>query len=374
MKNPLFFVSSHESGDISVYEMAMDSGRLKPLSRVGASKLVMPLAVSPDGLFVHAAVRAEPFGLLTYAIDHSTGALRQIRSAPLPASMVGIMVDRTGRWLLAAAYGADALYVFAVNAEGSIDAEPAYQAASGGVKPHAICLDSTNRFVYVPHLGTDEVRIYAFDATKGVLLPSSQASVKLQAGAGPRHLVLSKDERFLYVLGQLDGSVTVFKRNAGSGDLEPIQSIDSLPPGSGLSPGKPRPPSGSQTAAPPETDVVWCADIQITPQGHFLYTTERAKSTISIFSIDVPTGRLRVSGHVETEKQPRAIGIDPSGRFLIASGEISQQLSLYQIDSDNGALTLVETASTGLGANWVLFVPSRDVSMTKVQQLKGFAA
>jgi 6-phosphogluconolactonase len=374
MKNPLVYVSSHESGDISAYEMAMDSGRLTPLPRVVASKLVMPLAVSPDGLFVHAAVRAEPFGLLTYAIDHSTGALKHIRSAPLPASMVGIMVDRTGRWLLAAAYGADALYVFAIDADGSIDALPAYQAASGGVKPHAICQDSTNRFVYVPHLGTDEVRIYAFDATKGALAPSAQESVKLKAGAGPRHMVLSKDERFLYVLGQLDGSVTVFKRDADSGDLDQIQSIDSLPPGSGLLPGKPRPPSGSLHAAPPETDVVWCADIQITPQGHFLYTTERTMSTISIFAIDTATGRLRVAGHVETEKQPRAIGIDPAGRFLIASGEVSQQLSLYQIDSDTGALTLVETALTGSGANWVLFVASRDARMKRVQQLEVSAA
>jgi len=356
MKNALVYVSSYESGDISAYEMATDSGRLTPLPRVPASRLVMPLAVSPDGMFVHAAVRAEPFALFTYAVDQDSGALKQIRSAPLPESMVGIMVDRTGRWLLAAAYGADALYVFAIDADGCIDALPTYQAASGGVKPHAICLESTNRFVYVPHLGTDEVRIYAFDATKGVLAPSAQASVKLKAGAGPRHLVLSKDERFLYVLGQLDGSVTVFKRDPDSGDLDQTQTIDSLPPGSGLLPGKPRPPSGSLHAAPPETDVVWCADIQITPQGHFLYTTERAKSTISIFAIDTATGLLRFAGHVETEKQPRAIGIDPAGRFLVASGEVSQQVSIYKIDGDTGALTLVGKAPTGSGANWVLFV------------------
>ena len=354
--SPFVYVSNHESGDIAAYAMAADTGQLAPLPRVAASRLVMPLAASPDGRFLHAVVRAEPFAVLSYGIDEATGDLKQVGSASLPESMVGIAVDRTGRWLLAAAYGADSLFVFAIDADGCIGTSPAHQQASGGIKPHAICLESSNRFVYVPHLGSDEVRIYAFDAVTGVLTPSARAGVKAKAGSGPRHLVLSKDERFLYVLGQLDGSVTVFKRDPASGDLDQVQSIESVPPGSGLLPGKPRPPTGSAQAAPAETDVVWCADIQITPQGRFVYTTERAKSTISIFAVDTASGCLRFEGSVQTERQPRAIGIDPEGRFLIASGEVSQELSVYEIDGDTGALTLQSKAPTGLGANWVLFV------------------
>jgi 6-phosphogluconolactonase len=354
--NSFAYVSHHESGDIAAFALAADTGRLAPRPRVAASRLVMPMAASPDGRFLHAAVRAEPFEVLTCAIDRTTGDLRRIASTPLPESMVGIAVDRSGRWLLAAAYGADALFVFPIDAQGCVVAAPVHRQPSGGVKPHAICLDAANRFVYVPHLGTDEVRIYAFDAATGGLTPCAPASAKVKPGAGPRHLVLSRDERFLYVLGQLDGSVTVFRRDPDSGALDAVQSIDSVPPGSGLLPGRPRPPTGSAQALPPETDVVWCADIQITPQGHFVYTTERAKSTISILAVDPASGHLRFAGHVATEQQPRAIAIDPQGRFLVASGEASQEVAVYAIDGDSGALRLRHKAPTGAGANWVLFV------------------
>lgn len=354
--NSCAYVSHHESGDIAGFVLAADAGRLTPLPRVAASKLVMPLAARPDGRFLYAAVRAEPFVVLTYGIDTTTGALRQVATTPLPESMVGIAIDRSGHWLLAAAYGADALFVFPIDAQGCVVATPAHQRASGGVKPHAICVDSSNRFVYVPHLGTDEVRIYAFDAATGGLTPCAQATAKVKPGAGPRHLVLSRDERFLYVLGQLDGSVTVFRRDPDSGGLDVVQAVDSVPPSSGLLPGTPRPPTGSAQALPPETDVVWCADIQITPQGDFVYTTERAKSTISILSVDQASGHLRFAGHLVTEKQPRAIAIDPQGHFLLASGEASQEAAVYAIDHGTGALALRHKAPTGSGANWVLFV------------------
>ena len=350
------YVSNHESGDIAPYVVAADAAGLTPLPRVAASRLVMPLAASPDGRFLHAAVRSEPFAVRSYALDAATGGLQLLGSVPVPESMVGIAVDRSGRWLLAAAYGADALCVFAIDAHGGIVAAPVHQQASGGVKPHAICIAADNRFVYVPHLGTDEVRIYAFDAASGALTPCGEPTAKVQAGAGPRHLVLSPDGRFLYVLGQLDGSITVFRRDAESGGLAAVQSVDSVPPGSGLLPGKPRPPTGSAQAAPPETDVVWCADIQITPQGRFIYTTERARSTISIFAVEPASGLLRYVGSLATQKQPRAIGIDPQGRFLVASGEVSPNLSVYAIDADTGALALQSHAPTGEGANWVLFV------------------
>ena len=354
--NIFAYVSQHESGDVEAYALASDTGHLTQLSRVAASRLVMPMAASTDGRFLYAAVRAEPFAVLTYAIDGNTGALRQVASTPLPESLVGIAVDRSGRWLIAAAYGANEIFVFAIDANGCIVAAPAHRQTSGGVKPHAICLDAANRFVYVPHLGTDEVRVYAFDATTGDLTPCAQASATVKPGVGPRHLVLSRDERFLYVLGQLDGSVTVFRRDPYSGGLDAIQSIDSLPPGSALLPGKPRPPTGSAQAQPPETDVVWCADIQITPQGHFLYTTERTNSTISILAVDQESGNLRFAGHLVTERQPRAISIDPQGRFLLASGEASKEVAVYVIDDETGALTLRHKAPTGSGANWVLFV------------------
>src|SRR4051812_3737057 len=106
--NTFLYVSNHESGDITRCALAYDTGpgaALAPLSPVTAARLVMPLAASPDGRFLHAAVRAEPFSLLSYAINAATGDLSPLGATPVPESLVGISVDRSGRWLLAAAYG-----------------------------------------------------------------------------------------------------------------------------------------------------------------------------------------------------------------------------------------------------------------------------
>jgi 3',5'-cyclic AMP phosphodiesterase CpdA len=95
----------------------------------------------------HGSPALPPDGTRPDAIAPATGALQPLGATPLPDSMVGIAVDRSGRWLLAAAYGADALYVFAIDAQGHVLPTPAQRLASGGTKPHAICIDAANRFV-----------------------------------------------------------------------------------------------------------------------------------------------------------------------------------------------------------------------------------
>ena len=143
------YVSNHESGSIAGYTLASDTGRLTPLPDVVAGKMVMPLAADPRGRFLHALLRSPPYAVQTYAIDASTGALRLLASTPMPESMVNATVDRSGRWLLSAAYGANALCVQAIHSDGHVEERPAHWLASGGIKPHAVCLDASNRHAYV---------------------------------------------------------------------------------------------------------------------------------------------------------------------------------------------------------------------------------
>lgn len=354
--NLFLCVSHHGSGDIGVFALAPESGRLRPVSRVRAGPFVMPLAVGPNGHFLHAVIRSRPYQVISYHIDATTGDLARIGATPLPQSMVAAVVDRSGRWLLTAAYGEDALCVHQIDAQGRIAREPAQMLASGGCKPHALCLDRANRLLHVPHLGSDEVRSFTFDAASGTLAPCDPQAATVAPGSGPRHLVLSPDEGRLYVLGQLDGRVEAFARDPASGRLTPIGTADALRPGSGLAPGVPRPPSGSPDAAAPETDRVWCADIQIPPSGRFLYTTERAQSMITTLALDPASGMPRYAGHRSTEQQPRAIAIDPHGRYLVSAGEASAHLAVYRIDAESGALTPSDRVATGQGPNWMVFV------------------
>ena len=127
-------------------------------------------------------------------------------------------------------------------------------------------------------------------------------------------------------------------------------SASALPPDSKLQPGSPRP-------HPRNTDNdIWAADIHITPNGTFLYASERTSNTLAAFSVDAASGKLTYLTSTPTEQQPRGFAIDPKGRYLVASGEKSETISVYAIDQTGGALRLLQKYPTGKGANWVEIV------------------
>lgn len=351
------YVSNAEDGDIAIYRLTSD-GSLEAGPRVPAAPRVMPLAASRDGRFLYAASRAEPYGLLCYAIDGATGGLRHLGTAALPDSMVHLAIDRSGRWLFATSYGGHVVSVHALAADGRAAGQPVQCLATGGLHPHSLQVDLGNRFVHVPHLGTDEIRAYRFDADTGRLSPQPASIARLPTGTGPRHAAMAPDHRFAYVLGELDGTVSVFRREPSSGDWQLLQAVPSLPAGTGLVPGAARGPAGAggSPAAADPSRAIWCADLQITPDGRFLYASERTGSTLSCLEVDRTTGLLTWRSLVPTEAQPRSLAIEPGGRFLVASGERSDMLSLYAIDPATGALTLRHRAPAGRGANWVQIV------------------
>ena len=125
-----------------------------------------------------------------------------------------------------------------------------------------------------------------------------------------------------------------------------------------LLPGSPRGPVGSAGAPERNTEKeAWAGVLHRTPNGTFLYASERTGSTLSTFRVDAATGTLTLLGTTPTEQQPRGFAIDPTGRFLVAAGEKSATISSYAIDPATGALQLVGKAPAGKGANWVEFVP-----------------
>jgi 6-phosphogluconolactonase len=134
--------------------------------------------------------------------------------------------------------------------------------------------------------------------------------------------------------------------------------VSALPPDSKLGPGMPRGSVGGANAPPPRNtdNDIWAADIHLTPNGRFLYASERTSSTLAAFGVDAGTGNLTYLGSTPTEKQPRGFAIDPGGKYLVASGEKSDTISAYAIDASSGALRPIGQYPTGKGSNWVEIV------------------
>ena len=350
------YVSNAEDGDIGMYTLQAD-GSLKPGERTKAAKLVMPMAVSPDKRFLVAAVRSKPFQAYTYAIDKSSGALNLVGTGALAESYPYIVFDRTGRFLLGASYGANQVGVNPVGADGKVG-EP-QQVIPTARNAHSIRTDNTNRFVFVPHLGTDQVFQFTFDEKSGKLTANTPPVLQLKQGTGPRHIILSADNRFVYLLSEMAGTITTLALDAGTGTLKEVDVVSVLPPDTKLVPGVPRGAVGTPGAnqAPRNTDNdVWASDLHLTPNGRFLYAAERTSSTIGAFRVDAASGKLTYLGSTPTEKQPRGFNIDPSGRFIVASGELSDMIASYAIDGESGALKAIGRYPAGKDANWVEIV------------------
>ena len=341
MNGTCVYVSNAESKEIFVFQMDPGSGALDLIERVAVpgtnlpSPTSLPMAVSPDRRFLYAALRSPPFAASSFTIDPSGGRLALLATTPLPCAMAYIVTDRSGRFLLSASYTNSRLDVHEIDPAGGITAGP-IQITPTGPKAHCLVVDAANRFAYCAVLGADRVLQLVLDAGSGTLTANSPPSVATREGAGPRHLAFHPNGRFLYLLNQTSATIGAYRIEPGSGDLAEIETIATLPAHF----------LGEANAA----------DIHVTPDGRFLYVSERQTSTIVGCRVDPASGFLEPIGRWNTETTPRGFAIDPRGRFLLAAGLDSNQLAVHAIDSATGALALRARYQVGGMPNWVEIV------------------
>lgn len=328
------YVSNADSQDISVLELDRSQGLVKPVATVPVAGTVMPMVVSQDKKFLYAALRSQPYRVTSFAIDASNGQLRKLGEAPLADSMANIDLDATGRWLFAASYPGHKITVNSIGKDGAVGA--VQQLLPTSPNAHAIHADASNRFVLASSLGGDNLSIWRFDAEKGMLAPNDPALVSTAPKAGARHFIWDKAQRFVYLVNELDASLYVYAWDAARGSLRELQRTTTLPNGFT---GKP-----------------WAADMHLTPDGKFLYASERTSSTISTFRVDPSSGLLQPLGQTATEKTPRGFAIDSTGRFLVAAGQDSHSVSVYAIDAASGALGTPNRLAVGKNPNWIEIV------------------
>jgi 6-phosphogluconolactonase len=336
------YIANADSNDISVFHVEPASGEIKavetaPFPGVEKPGSSTPLAVGRDQHLLFAGVRSEPFTVFSFAIDAKSGHLTYRGRGPLADSMANIATDRSGKFLFSASYGGNKVAINPIGADGIVG-EPK-QVIPTGLNAHAFLASPDNRFVFATNLGSDQILSFRFDAATGALTPNDPAATKVAEKNGPRHFVFHPNGKFVYLINELSAALLVFSYDASQGTWQQIQQASAMPEGFG---GKP-----------------WAADIHLTPDGRFLYASERTSSTLTAYRVDADSGRITPLGSVPTEKQPRGFAIDPSGHLLIAAGELSNAVSVYAIDGASGALKFLQSYPVGKKPNWVEFVSFR---------------
>jgi 6-phosphogluconolactonase len=333
----IVYVGSAGTSEVHVIELDPQGG-LSRLAQVhlrseGEHGPSTPLAVSPDRRFLYAGMRSQPFVVIAFRIDPASGALEFMGSAPLADSMAYIATDRTGRYLLSASYGGSKVAVNPIDQDGEV--QPPIQVVATEPKAHAILPDPTNKAVLATSLGGDVLHRFRFDPATG-LLSGGEPAATVQLGSGPRHFRFHPNGRFLFLLNELSATIDVFSHEGEEGRLRHLQTVSALPEGFS---GRP-----------------WAADLQLTPDGRFLYASERTSSRLQGFRIDSGTGLLERGGSIPTETQPRGFAIDPGGHFAVVAGEVSNAVSSYEVDPATGDLTPRARIQAGVAANWVEIV------------------
>lgn len=294
------------------------------------------LAPHPDGKHLYAVNEVTDFqgqasgAVSAFEINAANGELvllNQMSSrGTLPCHLV---VDSTCRNVLVANYKSGSAAVLPVGndgqlAEASTDIQHTgssiHPARQSGPHAHSVCLSPDNRFAFVPDLGLDQVLAYRLDARQGTLAIHEAGLGKLKPGAGPRHAAFHPDGQHLYVVNELDSTITIFAFEPKTGALNQLQTLSTLPADF----------QGDSTAA----------EVRVHPQGRFLYASNRGHNSIAIFSISPIQGTLTPLGHVSTRgKKPRHFALDPTGCWLIAANQDSNSLVVFQFDPASGALT-----------------------------------
>ena len=294
-----------------------------------------PLAANPQGTMLYAATRTEPCRALSWRISAEDGALTPIGEGSIPHGTPYVATNRTGRYLLGAAYHANNVWVSRIGEDGAVSAPPVQIVEQIGTA-HCVLFHSNNRIVYAASTGLAGVQIFRFEDSDAPLSDRRSAPASTP-DATPRHLAMRPDERFLYCMNETSSIVDAFAVGEGGAVLAHVQSIDLRPEGERHTHGL-------------------GADIVVSHDGRSLYCTERMRGTVSVCAIDAASGLLSPVQTVAMGSIPRSISMDASGRYLASAMQGDGVVHLHAVSPQDGSLTHCASHATGGTPIWVEFV------------------
>lgn len=336
---PVVFVSSFaagEKGAINAYQLDLATGTLKPLHRTTGVENPFYIALSRNGRFLY-SIHAKKFGgkdpeeVAAYALEGRTGRMTLLnRQSTRGTASCYLDVDATGKAVLVANYTTGNVASLPVRADGSLGEAVSFFQHVGssvdlprqkGPNAHAFVVSPDNRFALAADLGIDQILSYRLDAATAKLTPNQPPFTKAPPGAGPRHLVFHPNGKHVYVINELKNSVTRFDYAVATGALTERETIPTLP-----------------------KEFIgrsYCADLKITPDGKFLYGTNRGHDSIAAYRIG-EDGRLTLLGiEPSLGKGPQNLLITGDAKLLLCANMPGNNLAVFRIDAATGGLKSV---------------------------------
>ena len=314
---------------IYVYKFNTSTGENSFVSSVKTSNPSY-LVVSPNNQYVYSVNEDDPGHVTSFVFNKPNKKLLQKNQQPSHGRHpCYISIDKTGKWVVVGNYSSGTVAVYPVNKDGSLgnatdsvlhEGSSVNSERQESAHVHATVFSKNNKTIYVPDLGMDKVMLYNLDSKSGKFKEFNPPFVMTEPGAGPRHIDIHPNGTYAYLMEELTGAVSGYKIEK-DGYLSLLQNISGLPRDF--------------------TGDIGSADIHVSPDGKFLYCSNRGESnTIGIFSIDPATGELTWIDHQSTlGKTPRNFNFDPTGNFLLVANQNSNDIVIFKRDKQTGLLT-----------------------------------
>ena len=314
------------SEGIYIYQFNTKTGDFTPLSIAKGIDNPSFLAISPDHRFLYSGGSKKGDSIHAFAIDKQTHFLTLLNTQSLGTGLgaTHLELDKTGKWLFVANYFSSTISVLPVEAEGTLgELAQTIQLEGKSINPtrqdkshiHSSNISPDNQYIFAPDLGTDKIMTYRFDVKTGKLTEGVPPFTQTAAGAGPRHFTFHQNGKFAYSIQELDATIMGF--NYKNGVLTPFQTIKTLPDD--------------------YAGLKWSADIHISPDGKFLYGSNRAHESLTIYKINKKTGQLTWVAHQNVNgKTPRNFAIDPTGRFVLVANQDSDNITIFKRHKKTG--------------------------------------
>ncbi len=328
------YVSNYDDGTISLFILDRNDGNLFSRGKIEVGSQPGPLTVNQKQSILYATVRGEN-SVSAFKINPKSGELSLRGSTEVAGNPAYISLDRSGKYLFTAYYRDEKISVQKIEKNSLVGRTPV-QVISTAKNPHAILSDYSNRFVFVPHTGANNIFQFLFDSATGRLESNESELIVIADSLQPRHIFFHPQNKWVYMSNEKGCSVSAYELNSERGTLEVFQTLSTLPDDF----------AGVNT----------CADIEVHPTGKFVYVSNRGHNSIASFTVDEETGELTLIEYTPTEDTPRSFNIDLSGRFLLAAGQKTNTLVSYRIDSASGKLQKIYVYPVGKDPSWVEIV------------------
>jgi 6-phosphogluconolactonase len=320
---------------IILCELDISTGELSKLDSFTGTSGASYLAVSPDNQFMY-AVNSETDPetgnqkVTSFSIHKQTGALKLLNSQSAEGrGPCHISVHPSGKYVFTANYSSGTIAVHPVNEDGSLATASDVEQHEGmgpdaerqeAAHAHFICADPAGKYVLAVDLGIDKVMNYRFDENTGELSPNpDQPYFKTAPGAGPRHLDFHPSGKYLYVLNELNGTLTACSYDKNHGVISEINTLSTLPDGF----------SGYNKSAA----------VRVHPEGKFVYASNRGDlNSIAAFKILEDGSVKLIQVQDKHINWPRDFNIDPAGTFLLAENLQADNIYVFRIDGSSGEL------------------------------------